>query len=62
MSGICEFALRLLYLKPQDNPDVMVTKGDRGWEGRGGPGVGDGNDLKLGCDDGCTTTNIIQFF
>ena len=29
--------------------------------GRDGLGVWDGNVLKLGCDDGCTTTNIIKF-
>ena len=37
----------------------MVTKGDRL-----GGGMGwrfDGNILKLGCNDGCTTINIIKF-
>ena len=31
--------------------------------GKGSDGLGswDGNVLKLGCDDGCTTTNIIKF-
>ena len=29
--------------------------------GRVGLGVWDGNVLKLGCDDGCTTINIIKF-
>ena len=28
--------------------------------GRGGLGVWDGN-VKLGCDDGCTTVNTIKF-
>ena len=32
------------------------------WQGgRGRLGVWDGNVLKLGCDDGCTTINIIKF-
>ena len=31
-----------------------------GLGGRDGPGVVDGNFLKLGCDDDCTTINIIQ--
>ena len=39
----------------------MVTKGER-WGGRrGGLAVSDGNSLKLHCDDGCTTTDIIKF-
>ena len=29
--------------------------------GKDGLGVWDGNVLKLGCDDGCTTINIIKF-
>ena len=38
----------------------MLTKSDSwGWEGW--TGVWDGNVLKLGCDDGCTTINIITF-
>ena len=32
-----------------------------GCEGRDGLGVLDGNVLKLGCDDGCTSINIIKF-
>ena len=28
---------------------------------RDGLGVWDGNVVKLGCDDGCTTINIIKF-
>ena len=27
----------------------------------GGLGVWDGNPVKLGCDDGCTTINVIKF-
>ena len=38
----------------------MVTKGDR-LGGRIYWRFGDGNVLKLGCDDGCTTVNIIKF-
>ena len=30
-------------------------------EGEGKLGVWDGNVVKLGCDDGCTTINIIKF-
>ena len=30
-------------------------------EGRGGLGVWNGSVLKLGCDDGCTTKNVIKF-
>ena len=29
--------------------------------GRDGLGIWDGNVLKLGCDDSCTTINIIKF-
>ena len=33
-----------------------------GWrEARDGLGVWEGNAVKLGCDDGCTTVNIIKF-
>ena len=39
----------------------MVTTGDRCRQGGGGLGVWDGNVLKLGCGDGCTTINIIKF-
>ena len=39
----------------------MVTKGDRWGGGRWELGVWDGNVLKLGCDDGCATINIIKF-
>ena len=45
----------------------MASKGDRlagGCSvegGRDGLGVWDGNAVKLGCDDCCTTINIIKF-
>ena len=38
----------------------MVPKEDR-LEGRDGLGVWDGNAVKLGCDDHCTTINIMKF-
>ena len=38
----------------------MVTEGYR-FGGRDGLEVWDGNVVKLGCDDGCTTINIIKF-
>ena len=41
-------------------PWKTVTKGDSVGR-RDGLGVWDGNVVKLGCDDGCTTINIIQF-
>ena len=37
----------------------LVTKGDR--LGVGGMGVWGGNAVKLGCDDHCTTINVIKF-
>ena len=39
----------------------MVSKGD--WLGGGGSGLGvwDGNAMKLGCDNCCTTINVIKF-
>ena len=36
---------------------LMVTKGDRL---RDGMGIQDGNAIKLGCDDDCTTINVIK--
>ena len=38
----------------------MISKGDKlgGWGGV--PGVWDGNAIKLGCDDHCTTINVIN--
>ena len=33
---------------------------ETGWQRRDGLGVWDGN-VKLGCNDGCTTINIIKF-
>ena len=38
----------------------MVTKGDKYSWGRRGLKVLDENVLKLGCDDDCTTINIIK--
>ena len=38
----------------QTSKNLWLPKG-----GRGGLGIGDGNVLKLGFDDGCTTINII---
>ena len=53
-----------LFAKPKQTHRLGKTygyqKGHVG-EGRGGLGVWDGNVLKLGCDDGCTTINIIKF-
>ena len=34
---------------------------ETGLGARNGLGVWDGNFLKLGCDDGCTATNVIKF-
>lgn len=42
-----------------DFEKLSVTKRDRLWE-RDGLGDWDRNVLKLGCDDGCTTINIIK--
>ena len=43
-----------------DFEKLTVTKGE--WlKGRDGLRVWDGNLLKLNCDDGCTTINIIKF-
>ena len=39
----------------------MVTKGVRCGGGRDGLGAWDGYVLTLGCDDGCTSINIIKF-
>ena len=46
---------------PTDFEKFMVTKRDRLEEGRTGWGVWGGNVVKLGCDDGCTTVNILKF-
>ena len=43
----------------QNFEKLMVSKGDS-LEG-GGWGVWDGNATKLGCDDRCTTINVIKF-
>ena len=42
-----------------DFEKLMFTKGDS-LEGEGWAGVWDGN-VKLDCDDGCTTIKIIKF-
>ena len=34
---------------------------DTGWEWGGGVGAWDGNAIKLGCGDRCTTINVIKF-
>ena len=39
----------------------MVTKGDMSGGGKDGLGVWEANVAKLGCDDVCTTINIIKF-
>ena len=39
----------------------MVSKGDRLGGGGMGWGVWDGNDIKLDCDDCCTTVNVMKF-
>ena len=44
--------------------DSQTLKNCPKWTGggrEGWKGVWDGNVLKLGCDDGCTTINIIKF-
>ena len=40
--------------------NLWLPKGTGCW-GRDGLGVWDGNIVKLGCNDGCTTINIIKF-
>ena len=46
--------------KLTDFEKLIVTKGDR-LRGERWAGVWDRNVLKLGCDDGCITINIIKF-
>ena len=57
--------IQLTYLQNRnqltDFEKLMVTKGNILAGGKDGLGVWDGNVLKLGCDDGCTTINIIKF-
>ena len=51
-------------LKKDTNELICRTETDSqilGCRGREGLGVWDGNVVKLGCDDGCTTINIIKF-
>ena len=50
-----------LFPELTDFEKLTVTKGDMWGRRRGGLGVWDGNVLKLGCDDGCRTINIIKF-
>ena len=38
----------------------MLSK-ERGWGVGDGLGFWDGNAIKLGCDDQCTTINVIKF-
>ena len=48
-----------LVCRIETDSQTLVTKGDRlggGWDGLGAWG---GSVLRLGCDHGCTTTNII---
>ena len=33
---------------------------ERGWGGQGMLGIWDGNVIRLGCDDHCTTINVIN--
>ena len=40
---------------------LSLICGDRSRLGREELGVWDGNAVKLGCDDGCTSINIIKF-
>ena len=42
-----------------DFEKLMISKGDR-LGGRDGPGIWDGSAVKLGCDDGCTTINVVK--
>ena len=44
-----------------DFEKLMVTKGDRLCWGGSDINVWDANVLKLGCDDGCSSINIIKF-
>ena len=43
-----------------DFEKLMVSKGDGLGGGKDGLGVWDGNVIKLGCDDHCTTINVIN--
>ena len=53
----------LIYRTDTDSQTLkysVVSKGDRQWRGNG-LGVWDGNAVKLGCDDCCTTINKIHW-
>ena len=39
----------------------MVSRGDRFGQWEDGLGVWDGNAMKLGCGDCCTTIDVIKF-
>ena len=54
-----------MNLFTKDETDSQTLKNLRfpnetGWGDRDALGVWDGNVVKLGCDDGCTTINIIR--
>ena len=49
-----------LFVEQEQTHRLWLPK-ETGCVGGSGLGVWDGNVLKLACDDGCTTTNIIKF-
>ena len=62
---ILSLALELPYvagmaLKRKKKKNKKNTYEETGWGGWDGLGVWDGNVIKLGCDDGYTTINIIK--
>ena len=40
---------------------ILWLPKETGWRSGDGLGVWDGNAIKLGCDDHCTTINVIKF-
>ena len=40
---------------------ILWFPNETGWGVGGWAGVWDGNAIKLGCDDHCTTINVIKF-
>ena len=44
----------------RDFEKLMLSKADMLGGGGGGLGIWDGNAIKLGCDDHCTTINVIK--